>query len=134
MEVIKSFADNEREAKIRVNNNPLIKPENIIIGTWIWYSIEDRLLVSDGFSKIAGISKNSNNDFYTFFDIVHDNDLVPFLKVIDLMLKGASPQWINFRIFRPDKTIQKVNCFIESMTTEFEEIFDITGVCFKGFD
>ena len=134
MEAIKSFADKEREAKIKVNHTPLSTPENIIIGTWIWYSVEDRLLVSESFSKIAGISKYSNNDFYTFFDIIHENDLTKFLKVIDVMLKGASPQWINFRIFRPDKTIQKVNCYIESMTTEFEEIFDITGVCFKDFD
>ena len=66
MEVIKNFADFESLAEIKVNHVPLLRPENLIIGTWIWYSVDDRLFFSESFSKMAGISKDSYHNFKTF--------------------------------------------------------------------
>ena len=102
---------------------------NLTFGTWIWYSVEDRLLLSENFCQMAGIAKDSYYDFKTFFDLLHGNDLLPFLSEIENMLKGAEPHWISFRIIRPDYTAQRVNCFIESLATEFGDVFDITGIC-----
>lgn len=104
--------------------------ENLNFGTWIWYSVEDRLLFSKSFSKIAGLSQNSFYDFRTFFDLIHCNELLLFMNNIKDMLNGGSPRWIKFRIVRPDGTAQEMNCFMESLITEYGQIFDISGVCF----
>ena len=115
----------------KTRNNPTIPfvNGNLTFGTWIWYSVEDRLLFSVNFCQMAGIDKDSDYNFKTFLELVHGNDLLPFLSEIEDMLHGAKPHWISFRIVRPDNTLQKINCFIESMTTEFGDVFDITGVC-----
>lgn len=105
--------------------------DQLNFGTWIWYSVENRILVSEEFCNMVGITKNGYTNFNLFFDIIHGSDLLKFIKVIDEMLKGASPRWFKFRIVRPDNSIRKVNCFIEAMTDEFSSIFDITGTCFE---
>ena len=120
----------------KTRNNPTIPSvnEKLAFGMWIWYSVEDRLLFSENFCEMAGIDKDSDYNFRTFLELVHGNDLLPFLSEIENMLHGAKPHWISFRIVRPDNTHQKVNCFIESMSTEFGDVFDITGVCLPVYD
>ena len=105
--------------------------ENPIFGLWTWYSVENRLLLSENFSQMAGLAKDSDYNFRTFLEIIHGNDLLHFLSEIDNMLNGAGPHWIRFQIVRPDGTGQIVKCFIESMTTAFGDVFDIVGICFK---
>jgi PAS fold len=112
----------------------LVQPNNfdqLNFGTWIWYSLENRILVSEEFCNMVGISKNGYNNFNLFFDIIHGSDLLKFMKVIDEMLKGASPRWFKFKIVRPDNSIINICCFFESMSDEFANIFDITGTCFE---
>jgi hypothetical protein len=79
---------------------------------------------------MAGLKQDSSYDFKTFFDLVHGCDLLKFLNDIEALLNGETSRWLNFRIIKPDMTFQEVNCFMESLKTEFGEVFDITGVCF----
>jgi len=130
METIKSFTAHELKHRFSGNRKLLRINKNLISGIWIWYSVEDRLLFSEGFSLIAGISKNAFNNFKTFFEIIYGNDLLQFLNDIEKMLQGAPPQWTYIRIVRPNKTICELYCYMESITTEFSDIFDIAGICF----
>jgi len=61
-------ADCETTAK--VNKPPSFLNGNVLIGTWTWYSVEDRLLFSDSFCQMTGIQKDSFYNFKAFFDIV----------------------------------------------------------------
>ena len=65
--------------------------DQLNFGIWIWYSVENRILVSEEFCNMVGISKNGYNNFNLFFDIIHGSDLLKFMKVIDEMLKGDHP-------------------------------------------
>ncbi|HEY4785716.1 MAG TPA: hypothetical protein VIH57_06690 [Bacteroidales bacterium] len=102
------------------------------IGIWTWYSVEDHLLFSDSFYQSTGIAKDWHYKFTTFLEIIHGNDLLQFCHDIEAMLRGAEPMWITYRIVKPNGSDQKVECFVISLSTEFKDVFDITGVCYEG--
>jgi len=104
---------------------------NVLIGTWTWYSVEDRLLFSDSFCQMTGIPIDSYYNFKTFFDIIHGNNLLQFLNDIEDVLLGAPARWIKVRITPADNPAKMIYCYMDSKHTEFGDIFDITGVCFE---
>jgi hypothetical protein len=120
----------ECETMVRVNESPTFLNGNVLIGTWTWYSVEDRLLFSDTFCQLTGIPKDSYYNFKTFFDIIHGNDLLQFLNNIEEVLLGAQARWIKVRITLSDNSDKMIYCYMDSKQTEFGDIFDITGVCF----
>ena len=126
-----SYPDTLNFIKNKQLKESFVIPECLNFGMWIWYSVEDRLLFSNSFYAMTGLKQESFYDFKTFFEIVHGCDLLQFLNDIEELLNGAPSRWVNFRIVRPDMIVQEVNCFMESLKTEFGEVFDITGVCFK---
>jgi hypothetical protein len=102
------------------------------IGIWTWYSVEDRLLFSDSFCQSTGIAKDWYCNFKTFLEIIHGNDLLQFVEDIDAILEGAEPRWIQYWIVCPGNTVKIIDCFVISLSTEFSDVVDITGVCFEG--
>ena len=132
MQIRKPLTDTIYEAKVLCNRCPLLQPEDILIGTWIWYSTEDWLLFSAKLAEIMGISKESYYTYSTFLEIVHGNDLVGFLDDMEELLNGGSPRWITFRIVRENNVVVKLRCFMETVRSEFGEVVDIVGVCFKS--
>lgn len=101
------------------------------IGIWTWYSVEDLLLFSDSFCESTGIAKDWHCNFRTFLEIIHGNDLLQFSDNIEAILHGAEPRWIQYRIVNPDNVAKKIDCFVISISTQFKDVFDITGVCYE---
>lgn len=124
----------DSETKARVNEPPIFLNGNALIGTWTWYSVEDRLLFSDNFCEMTGIQKDSYYNFKTFFDIIDGNNLLQFLNDIEEVLLGAQAKWIKVRITLSDNSNKMIYCYMDSKHTEFGDIFDITGVCFEVFE
>lgn len=131
MEVITNLNELDRETTTRIDEKPSFLKGNTLIGTWTWYSVEDRLLFSDNFCEMTGIPKDSYYNFKSFFDIVHGNDLLQFLNDIEDVLLGGTAKWIKVRITLSDNSDKMIYCYMDSKHTEFGDIFDITGVCFE---
>ena len=131
MQIRKPLTDTIYEAKRGCNRCPLLQPEDILTGTWIWYSNEDRLLFSEGFAGTAGISGEAYHTFSTFLEIVHGNDLLGFLDDIEELLDGGSPRWVGFRVVREDEEVVDLRCFMEAVGSEFGEVMDVVGICLK---
>lgn len=130
MSIRKLLPDSIFEEKWLCNRCPLLIPGDTLLGIWIWYSVEDRLLFSEGFTNVAGILKESYYTFSTFPEIIHGNDLLAFLEDTEELLNGGSPRWVSFRIVRRDNEVVKLRCFMEAVRSEFGEVFDVVGVCF----
>lgn len=124
-------AINRAETQEPRNKAERIIPENLNFGVWIWYADENRLLFSESFCEMIGVSK----DVYPTFDLVlgciHPDDLEGFVTMMETMLQGSHPRWLRFRVVQPDRSTQKIQCYVEVMKAEFAGIVDIVGVCFE---
>ena len=131
MSIRKPFTDSMFGTELLCNNCPFPMEENTISGTWIWYSVEDRLLFSEDLAESISIPKETYHTFQTFFDILHGNDLLAFLRHTEEILQGGSSRWISFHVHSTDNTIVKLRCYIEAVSSEFGEVVDVVGICFK---
>ncbi|HEY4786835.1 MAG TPA: PAS domain-containing protein [Bacteroidales bacterium] len=117
---------NKEEYKLRFSNEPFHN-----FGVWIWYTNENRLLLSEGFYNMIGVSK----DVYPTFDLlvgcIHPDDLEGFVNMMEPMLQGSQPRWLRFRVVKSDRSILEIRCYVEVMRTEFADVVDIIGVCFE---
>ena len=131
MPIRKTITDTICEAKGSYNRCPFPVPEDTLTGIWVWYSVEDRLLFSEGMAESIGIPKESYYTFSTFLEVVHGNDLLLFLETVEELLKGGPPGWTAFHIVKEDNEAVKLRCYMEAVSSEFGEVVDVVGICFK---
>ncbi len=111
--------------------NDVLLSQPPIIFSWIWYTIENRVIFSSTFYQETGIANNPCSSFNIFFDIIICEDLLFFLKSIDDILKGAAPRWVKLRIINSSNTIKTIFCHLEPLSDEYETVFDIIGTCME---
>jgi hypothetical protein len=119
--------------KVKSKNNQtslFVVPGNLILGTWIWYSTENRLFLSDGFCQLMGIARDVYPTFDLFVESIWADDLIGFVDAIEKILHDSKSRWIEFRISLPDKSFRTIRCYVEAMRSESADVFDIAGVCF----
>ncbi|HEY4789376.1 MAG TPA: ATP-binding protein, partial [Bacteroidales bacterium] len=98
-------------------------------GLWIWYTVEEQHLWSESLYKLTGIDQDIRPNFQLWLEIIHCDDLPLFLNFIDKLLDGSKPCPLIFRITCPNKSVKKVECFAEVLTTGSPEIVDIAFLC-----
>lgn len=126
MNAINRFKNQE----LRIKMGRII-PENFGFGVWIWYTNENRLLLSEGFYNMIGVSKDVYPTFDLLIGCIHPDDLEGFVNMMEIMLQGLHPRWLRFRVVQPDRSTQKIQCYVEVMRAELAGIFDIVGLCFE---
>jgi hypothetical protein len=104
--------------------------EKLNFGVWIWYTVEDRMLFSERFCRMMGISKDVYPTFNLLIEIIYADDFLLFQESIEKILDDSKPRCVKFRVTQPDKSVKEILCYMEAMTAEYVDILDITGVCF----
>ena len=89
--------------------------EKANFGTWIWYSVDDRMLFSEGFCRMLGITKNVYPTFELLVDRIQNDDLISFLDNISIIMNNSKPRWMRFRVKRTDNTIVSIYCYAEAI-------------------
>jgi hypothetical protein len=120
----------ENSAKAMNSKTISLVPENLIFGTWIWNSTENRLFLSDGFCQLMGIAKDVYPTFDLFVESIWADDLIQFVDAIEKILHDSKSRWMEFRISLPDNSIRTIQCYVEAMRCESADVFDIAGMCF----
>jgi hypothetical protein len=120
----------ENSAKAMNSKTISLVPENLIFGTWIWYSTENRLFLSDGFCHLMDIAWDVYPTFDLFVESIWADDLIEFVDAIEKILHDSKSRWMEFRISLPDKSFRTIRCYVEAMRGESADVFDIAGVCF----
>jgi hypothetical protein len=96
-------------------------------GVWIWYTVEDRMLFSERFYQMMGISKDVYPSFNLLIERIYADDFILFQENIEKIMDDSKPRSVKFRVMQPDKSVKEIMCYMEVIAAEYADILDITG-------
>jgi PAS domain S-box-containing protein len=83
------------------------------IGHWIWKANDKTLVLSEGLNRILGLTSGTPMMHDTFFEMVHPDDRVRVIEVLNKAMSGEAETTIEHRMVRQDGTVITVRDTLE---------------------
>jgi PAS domain S-box-containing protein len=107
------------EEQFRINQTQLIDSQRLAhVGSWERDLITGQVRWSDQMYRIYGLSDDTQTDFQTFLNCVHQKDLGIILGAEKKAIAANAPIEVEFRITRPDGEARKIRSIAEVVKNE----------------